>query len=93
MTTVEPSFVLYALLLDPDRCLRAHIILIELVSLEKKKWRMLSAWQATWRRMWRTVNVLLIAAGCGQYLHTVLDQPVYRDRRLHHPLPPYWNTG
>ena len=37
MTNVEPSFVLYALLLDPGCCLRAHIILIELVEPEKKK--------------------------------------------------------
>ena len=37
MINVEPSFVLYALLLDPDCCLRAHIILIELVEPEGKK--------------------------------------------------------
>ena len=37
MTNVEPSFVLYALLLDPGCCLRAHIILIELVEPEEKK--------------------------------------------------------
>ena len=34
---VEPSFVLYALLLDPGCCLRAHIILVELVEPEGKK--------------------------------------------------------
>ena len=37
MTNVEPSFVLYALLLHPGCCLRAHIILIELVEPEGKK--------------------------------------------------------
>ena len=37
MTNVEPSFVLYALLLDPGCCLRAHITLIELVEPGKKK--------------------------------------------------------
>ena len=37
MINVEPSFVLYALLLDPSCCLRAHIILIKLVELEGKK--------------------------------------------------------
>ena len=37
MINVEPSFVLYALLLDPGCCLRAHIILIELVEPEGKK--------------------------------------------------------
>ena len=36
MINLEPSFVLYALLLDPCCCLRAHIILIELVEPEKK---------------------------------------------------------
>ena len=36
MTNVEPSFVLYALLLDPGCCLRAHITLIELVEPEEK---------------------------------------------------------
>jgi hypothetical protein len=39
MTNVEPSFVLYALLLDPGCCLRAHIVLIELIEPEKKKER------------------------------------------------------
>ena len=29
MMHVEPSFVLYALLLDPGCCLRAHTVLIE----------------------------------------------------------------
>ena len=42
MINVEPSFVLYALLLDPGCCLRAHIILIELVEPEKKKKNLLS---------------------------------------------------
>ena len=37
LTVLEPSFVLYALLLDPGCCLRAHIILIELVEPERKK--------------------------------------------------------
>ena len=37
MINVEPSFVLYALLLDPGCCLRAHIILIELVEPEGEK--------------------------------------------------------
>ena len=37
MINVEPSFVLYALLLDPGCCMRAHIILIELVEPEGKK--------------------------------------------------------
>ena len=35
---MEPSFVLCALLLDPGCCLRAHIILIELVEPEEKKY-------------------------------------------------------
>ena len=37
MINVEPSFVLYALLLDPGCCLRAHIILMKLVEPEGKK--------------------------------------------------------
>ena len=37
MMHVEPSFVLYALLLDPGCCLRAHIILSEIVGLVKQK--------------------------------------------------------
>ena len=37
MPNVEPSFVLYALLLEPGGCLRAHITLFELVEPEKKK--------------------------------------------------------
>ena len=36
MTNVEPSFVLYALFLDLGCCLRAYIILIELVEPGKK---------------------------------------------------------
>ena len=39
MTNAEPSFVLYALLLDPGCCLRAHFVLIELVEPgQKKNW-------------------------------------------------------
>ena len=37
MPNVEPSFVLYALLLEPGGCLRAHITLFELVEPEEKK--------------------------------------------------------
>ena len=37
MINMEPSFVLYAPLLDPGCCLRAHIILIELVEPGEKK--------------------------------------------------------
>ena len=37
MPNVEHSFVLYALLLEPDGCLRAHITLFELVEPEEKK--------------------------------------------------------
>jgi hypothetical protein len=37
MPNVEHSFVLYALLLEPGGCLRAHITLFELVEPEKKK--------------------------------------------------------
>ena len=37
MPKVEPSFILYALLLEPGGCLRAHITLFELVEPEKKK--------------------------------------------------------
>ena len=37
MINVEPSFVLYALLIDLGCCLRAHIILIKLVEPEEKK--------------------------------------------------------
>ena len=37
MINVEPSFVLYALLLDPGCCLRAHIALIEPVEPGEKK--------------------------------------------------------
>ena len=37
MPNVEPSFVLYALLLEPGGCLRAHITLFELVEPEGKK--------------------------------------------------------
>ena len=40
MMHVEPSFVLYALLLDPGCCLRAHTVLsgtVELLSQKKKK--------------------------------------------------------
>ena len=37
MPNVEHSFVLYALLLEPGGCLRAHITLFELVELEGKK--------------------------------------------------------
>ena len=37
MPNVEPSFVLYALLLEPGGCLRAHITLFELVEPEQKK--------------------------------------------------------
>ena len=37
MPKVEPSFVLYALLLEPGGCLRAHITLFELVEPEEKK--------------------------------------------------------
>ena len=37
MPNVEHSFVLYALLLEPGGCLRAHIPLFELVEPEKKK--------------------------------------------------------
>jgi len=36
---VEPSFVLYALLLQPGGCLRARIALFELVEPEQKKKR------------------------------------------------------
>ena len=37
MLNVEPSFVLYALLLEPGGCLRARITLFELVEPRKKK--------------------------------------------------------
>ena len=37
MINVEPSFVLYALLLDPGCCLRAHIIPIGIVEPEEKE--------------------------------------------------------
>ena len=37
MPNVEPSFVLYALLLEPGGCLRARITLFELVEPEQKK--------------------------------------------------------
>ena len=37
MPNVEPSFLLYALLLEPGGCLRAHITLFELVEPEGKK--------------------------------------------------------
>ena len=37
MPNVEPSFVLYALLLEPGGCLRAHITLFELVEAGEKK--------------------------------------------------------
>ena len=37
MPNVEPSFVLYALLLEPGGCLRAHITLFELVEPGEKK--------------------------------------------------------
>ena len=36
MPNVEHSFVLYALLLEPGGCLRAHITLFELVEPQKK---------------------------------------------------------
>ena len=38
MPNVEHSFVLYALLLEPGGCLRAHITLFELVEPEEKKY-------------------------------------------------------
>ena len=41
MPNVEHLFVLYALLLEPGGCLRAHITLFELVEPEGKKKRML----------------------------------------------------
>jgi hypothetical protein len=47
MTNVEPSLVLYALLLDPGCCLRAHITLIELVEPEGKK--KISLTPVSWR--------------------------------------------
>jgi hypothetical protein len=53
MPNVEPSFVLYALLLEPGGCLRAHITLFELVEPEgkKKKQPVLSALSGPrWRR-------------------------------------------
>ena len=37
MPNVEPSFVLYALLLEPGGCVRAHITLFELVEPEEEK--------------------------------------------------------
>ena len=37
MMHVEPSFVLYALRLDPGCCLRAHTVLSGTVEPEKKK--------------------------------------------------------
>ena len=37
MPNVEYSFVLYALLLEPGGCLRAHITLFELVEPEEEK--------------------------------------------------------
>ena len=37
MPNVEPSSVLYALLLDPGSCLGAHITLFELVEPEEEK--------------------------------------------------------
>ena len=39
MPNVEHSFVLYALLLEPGGCLRAHITLFELVEPEREKKR------------------------------------------------------
>ena len=43
MPNVGHSFVLYALLLEPGGCLRAHITLFELVEPEKKKKKKLAA--------------------------------------------------
>ena len=40
---------------------------------------------------WRTVNVLLTAAGRGQYVRTVMDQLVYM-RPPPSPPPLCWNT-
>ena len=48
MANVEPSFVLYALLLDPGCCLRAHFVLIELVEPGQKKKMFIPSIFITW---------------------------------------------
>ena len=58
MTNVEPSFVLYALLLDPGCCLRAHIILIKLVEPGGKK-------RIATSRMKRSRILILHHGRCG----------------------------
>ena len=65
MPNVEPSFVLYALLLEPGGCLRAHITLFELVEPEEKK---------------KGVSCKLCRSNPGWHLqskaNTVVDRPV-----------------
>ena len=51
MPNVEHSFVLYALLLEPGGCLRAHITLFELVEPEEKKRFLTTFWIVTQHRV------------------------------------------
>ena len=64
MPNVEHSFVLYALLLEPGGCLRAHITLFELVEPEGKK-------KLCLQRFWALQSVVL---GIG-LSHVMLTVP------------------